>query len=110
MSKHTPGPWYAFWNENFWQINTSSDEFQNMAVGDVCESSEIYDKNHKPHDHSEANAKLIAAAPDLLEALEGLLDRYTSLVSCGDCGYWNAEVEEEVIASRAAIAKARGEA
>lgn len=99
MSKHTPGPWYAFWNENFWQINTESDEFQNMCIGDVCESSEIFDKGHKPHDHAEANARLIAAAPDLLEALE-IARFHVSMEGTAD------DLEKV----DAAIAKARGEA
>lgn len=56
-----------------------------------------------------ANARLIAAAPCLLEALTRLLDRYTGLVNCGDCGFWDPETEDEVIAARAAISKALGE-
>ena len=54
----------------------------------------------------EANAKLCAAAPDLLEALELILKRYTGLVESGDAGFWNPEEEPEVIQSRAAIEKA----
>jgi len=53
--------------------------------------------------------RLIAAAPELLEALKDLLDHYTSLVNSGDAGNWDAENEGEVIAARAAIAKAQGE-
>ena len=54
------------------------------------------------------DAHLMAAAPDLLEALEEMIEMYTQMVGCGDCGYWDAEKEAEVIKSRAAIAKARG--
>ena len=57
----------------------------------------------------EADAHLIAAAPDMYKALEDLLERYVGLVECGDCGNWDAEQEEEVIASRKALAKACGE-
>lgn len=39
----------------------------------------------------------------LEKALRGLLDRYTGLVNCGDCGFWNPENEPEVIAARAAL-------
>ncbi|OAH41860.1 hypothetical protein AX777_21350 [Sphingobium yanoikuyae] len=56
----------------------------------------------------EANARLIAAAPELLEALDGVLAKYTGLVESGDAGFWDAEKEPEVIAARAAIAKAKG--
>ena len=39
----------------------------------------------------------------LKKALTALLDRYVGLVNCGDCGNWNPETEEEVIAARAAL-------
>lgn len=38
------------------------------------------------------------------EALKALLDRYTSLVNCGDCGNWDPETEAVVIKARAALA------
>jgi len=37
------------------------------------------------------------------EALQNLLELYTSLVNCGDCGNWDVEAEKEVIAARAAL-------
>ncbi len=43
----------------------------------------------------------------MMRALEGMLDRYTALVNCGDCGNWNPEEEDEVIAARAALAGAK---
>jgi len=39
----------------------------------------------------------------LKQALQGLLERYTSLVNCGDCGNWDCETEIEVIAAREAL-------
>lgn len=48
----------------------------------------------------------LAHCDDLLAALAVLLDRYTSLVNCGDCGNWDPEEETAVIVARAAIAKA----
>lgn len=58
---------------------------------------------------ADANSTLISSAPGLLEALKLILDRYTGLINCGDCGNWNPEDEAEVIKARAAIAAARGE-
>lgn len=49
-------------------------------------------------------------AVELLEALQGMLERYVSLVNSGDAGFWDCETEPEVIAARAAIAKAGGAA
>ena len=44
--------------------------------------------------------------PELVEALQSMLDRYVSLVQCGDCGNWDAEAETQVIAARSALNKA----
>lgn len=55
-------------------------------------------------------ANLIEAAPLLLHALEETLERYVMLADSGDCGNLNAEQEPHVIASRAAIKKAKGAA
>ena len=41
----------------------------------------------------------------LRKAAEDMLNRYVSLVNCGDCGYWNPEEEKEVIALRQALAQ-----
>jgi len=50
------------------------------------------------------------AAPDLLVALDSLLNRYVQLVNCGDCGNWDPEQEEDVKAARFAIGKATDDA
>ncbi len=46
----------------------------------------------------------VARIAKMEEALRDMLDKYTSLVNCGDCGFWDPELEPEVIAARAAIA------
>lgn len=48
------------------------------------------------------------AAPDMAEALRGLVERYCALVDSGDAGVWDPEGEDEVAAARAALAKAEG--
>jgi hypothetical protein len=50
----------------------------------------------------EANARLIAAAPDLLAALIGMMNRYGDKTEHPFC--------DSSISARAAIAKAKGEA
>lgn len=37
-------------------------------------------------------------------ALTRMVDIYTTLVNCGDCGNWNPETEVEVMVARAALA------
>jgi hypothetical protein len=52
----------------------------------------------------DAIAKKNEQITTLVKALQGLLDRYTGLVNCGDCGFWDPEKEGEVIAARSALA------
>jgi hypothetical protein len=51
-------------------------------------------------------ARAVNAHDDLVAALTELLDHYTQLVNCGDCGNWDPEKEGKVKAARAALAKA----
>ena len=104
MSAHTPGPW------RYLPENGSPTTGQHMIAGGKpgylaevrdCGSGDI-----------KANARLIAAAPDLLEALldalpyvEDVLDNPEQL-ACFKPG----TVQRHVKAIRAAIAKATGEA
>lgn len=88
MSKHTPGPWK--WEDLC--LKTQSDNSIYKSVLELgcgcCTSGDIED----------ADVCLIAAAPELLEALEDLL--YQANLS--EEGGWDFEQ------ARAAIAKARG--
>ena len=67
MSKHTPGPWVvrrAEGSETLDQICT--DESEPWIIADVSGPERALPV--------EANARLIAAAPDLLEALQELFE------------------------------------
>jgi len=57
-------------------------------------------------DEAFANAKMIAASPTIYNALKNLLKRYKELVDSGDCGFWDAEKEQEYIDGINAINKA----
>lgn len=88
-SRHTPGPW-SWWTSNSWR--------RLSAVGDgdvLCPMVSVSD-GHPDLLVSEANARLIAAAPELLEALVRVVDS----MPFGD------EPEYAI----KAIAKAKGEA
>ena len=54
----------------------------------------------------QADAHLMAAAPELFAALATFVREYVQLVESGDAGFWDAEAEAKVIAARAALAKA----
>ena len=103
QAKHTPGPWEAH-----------PLEFQNWLkygarVGPECGGSNIAHVYAAPE--TEANARLIAAAPDLLAACEALpLSKFGD--DMADCDA--ADFKDNALAffgamrlARAAIAKAR---
>ena len=100
MRKHN-GPWKV-------EIGCKYLDSDTISVVD-CNGGQIAnDEPYYPYFDSD-HAHLIAAAPDMEEALNDLLNHYTNLVNCGDCGNWNPEEEKEVIAARKALTKARGE-
>ena len=105
MNKHTPGPWNRI----------KGDRNVYSAAGTVCKTPAILGGGSAATNW-EANARLIAAAPDLLEALENLLDAYSKpdqrMCCIGtDCGCMGATIYDQAEHyARAAIARARGEA
>ena len=68
MNKHTPGPWVVSDIASGFEIETTSGN-------QVAQTSEIY-AARKPSDHDErrANARLIAASPEMLDILKKCLD------------------------------------
>lgn len=88
MSAHTPGPWRA---------NSSWIEGPQMALRVAAVDWPVRGSAPKSKDEAKANARLIAAAPEMLEALKACADKLASLG-------WS----QEEIAARAAIAKATG--
>jgi len=101
MSAHTPGPWIAKNGApTFIPLRAHHCEKLGFSIGFV--SWEKDDGRGLPI----ANARLIAAAPELLEALQDVLSRIEKSeewwMDCPDRGGFDAEV------IRAAIAKANG--
>lgn len=96
MSEHTPGPWKASFNGTCWQIDASMDA---VATTQFCYAEE-----------AEANANLLASAPDLLAALK--LARRSMIVSVTGIsdGLTIHEVRQWIEQTDAAIAKAEGRA
>ena len=101
MSAHTPGPWRMvrfeflegeelevarYRHPDWWEVRSNPDkDYRSMGV-----SGHI----------GEANARLIAAAPDLLEALEDVVKQVLGA---------EADMWLDIKQARAAIAKAKGE-
>lgn len=100
---HTPGPWFTTPSMPTRVLK----QFRGGKIANelVCRTDYAW----ATEGERRANARLIAAAPELLEALESVLKNYVSLVNSGDAGNWNPEEEPEVQAALAAIAKATGE-
>ena len=96
--KHTPGPWISIIN-NY----CSADLKGCFVLADGVKIAEVSARNINSQTICEANAHLIAAAPELYECLEGI-------VSSLQCGAPDALIiREEIKLARAALAKARGE-
>lgn len=115
QAKHTPGPWHVV--DRNWQISTvfssSGDEIARCLISPESDD----DVDRKFELIKEANSRLIAAAPELLEALIWMVandetnegdEPVESLdgESWNDCNkYWIDGLNR----ARAAIAKATGE-
>ena len=110
MSKHTTGPWV---------IRNGSDIFTPLgaanAEGIEAPSNDGWmiadcDMGSLSFDEVTANARLIAAAPDLLEALIQAEERLCVAEYHLDRGEDDSiRFESEILDARAAIAKARGD-
>jgi hypothetical protein len=97
MSKHTPGPWEAKNNGTHW----NNKEIDNWIITYGNDDEQIVD-----HVYEEANARLIAAAPELLAACEEF-ERWHEVVSSDSYhSEWTQALAQKM---RAAIAKARRE-
>ncbi len=94
MSKHSPAPWYWTKNGN-WQ--EGSGKWLASQTGMVLDYSGC--GTHKC-DVTEEDAHLIAAAPELLAALKGMIEVFGDKFGMGDSSVCDD--------ARAAIAKATG--
>lgn len=94
MNKHTPGPWkYGI------ELSSRSGEWLISFDAGYRGRGICIAETRPGTGHEEANARLIAAAPELLEALE---EAVCALEVCGK-DYRATEI------ARTAIAKAKGE-
>lgn len=98
MNKHTPGPWIAVGG----YVENPDDSKADICS---CEPADFGQRGlHRTVEEICANARLIAAAPELLEAL-----KLAYLYINGGPGYTTENFTAAHSAARAAIAKATGE-
>jgi hypothetical protein len=93
MSKHTPGPWASHYHKttDTYTIHVEGRSWESWAVAEVGFCTQ-----------DEANARLIAAAPELLAALETAIAPFAGISDENLLLDWQRN-------ARAAIAKAKGE-
>ena len=96
---HTPGPWTVDYTDDNLRIQAGD-----LLIAEVNGSTEHIEVRGLDEETTEANAWLIAAAPDLLAALERILARLEMLNLFIERGE-DAKVVEQ---ARAAIGKATG--
>lgn len=99
LNKHTPGPWKI---NNFF-ITAKHGHRMNSVVADVDRHA------WTTSDEIRANCHLIAAAPDLLEALENL-EVLLDLIASDESVNSEYQINDFKDIARAAIAKAKGSA
>ena len=101
--KFTKGPWNAnFTRFSGWVVGFHITDPEHGSLRPICEA---YDKTGAMNPNEiAANARLIAAAPELLELLERAVGRLEIAHRNGD-----SIMKEWVIDARAAILKATGE-
>lgn len=110
-TQHTPGPWIGAgpsFGDPYPRYTTSivtEREDDDEGIVEICELP-----FHHRDDENEANARIIAAAPDLLEAIKGLLESVTDAINAGDWKVDGAcDPDIDIQRANAAIAKATGE-
>jgi len=96
MSAHTPGPWRDIGGcgHVFAEVDWDDQSVDRVIVMSQLASVDTSRKTW------EANARLIAAAPELLEALK-------EIIAAADGDGWN-QLDASFATARAAIAKAEG--
>jgi len=107
--KHTPGPWGANLGQDdvpgIWTIGPMRGEF---LVNPVAITA-IGPNDGKDILRNTANARLIAAAPDLLESMQALFKHCSMIHSVWGENCNLKEANAAIERARAAIAKAKGE-
>lgn len=104
-SKHTAGPWIALPHDEGFYVDGGGETICDLYYEIDAEDSISFAPEIKPHKNAAANASLIAAAPELLEALRACADIVAANTYSEESGY-----AKTLAQARAVIAKAEGKA
>jgi hypothetical protein len=107
IEQHTPGPWEIEEDDYGDEIWLGGDGCGMIVVNGWVNGGCM--ANPVEWAKLQADARLIAAAPDLLAALQVLFSDYKFLADSGDAGFWSLEDTDEGQQALAAIAKATGQ-
>lgn len=102
-AKHTPGPWHTT-GDGLVYAEPSFDDIEAPLVCDATEEGWM-----GPNDEEKANAQLISAAPELLEALRALMALDVKGHALADRLQFSDAGRALLAQCRAAIAKATTE-
>ena len=109
MANHTPGPWEAARLKRHARIYVDVSQEARERGGPRSIASVCCDKSQMHQGEAEANARLIAAAPDLLAACEGCLAYLESKALSINVPDSEANDAADMTAAvRAALTKANG--
>lgn len=104
MSAHTPGPWLTEFSEAY-VVRAQQDGGRVAIIANLRGPHGMGGRRSSAE--VAANTRLIAAVPDLLEALEGYVTTIAA-AGGGDKALFMAAIREADNKARAAIAKATG--
>lgn len=104
MSKHTPGPWLMARNDCHTGGMATIHHCINNDWIEIWTDTWCAEETQLTEERMEANAMLMLAAPDLLEALEAMVEYVDHMHAIG---HIQRPVQSSVACK--AIAKARGE-
>jgi hypothetical protein len=114
---HTPGPWKVtestasdgainLYAETDWPVNTPGQRSLASMTGSAYTNPKKHYFNPETLEANRANARLIAAAPDMLEALREILNEAEAYADYLRSKALDEELERTIDQARAAIAKA----
>lgn len=70
---HTPGPWKAFITDDDWRPGIDANGFAIVLIGDKDDPHDDGGVRGRTNEEAVANAKLMAAAKELLAALRAMM-------------------------------------